>query len=442
MSNTESKQGLGEFTDGELSEELARRRAASIPGGMWEFEEMLEKSQHNEGLSAYQAYVDRRYQEYGDRPRACPKCGKSVGVRAKDRERDLRTMSGEVKLHRHYHYCDDCKAGFYPLDTELGLDPEGELSPKLSSRILDFALHSPFEEAAERWRIHHQTEASENLFRRVTDRAGRRIEEMEIDELQCQLRPEAKSPAEVLVVEMDGSHLPMRGKEVWKEAKLCVVYRDEHHLPKSDEKRGAITKARYSATLQPADEFRLHVDKLLKVERAEEAKTVVWLGDGAPMNWNIADELCPKAVQVLDWAHAIEHAANCAKKLFGETSPWIKTWTDTVAQRLKTGHIDDIIIEIDQCRRASRGEAKKALDDLHRYYTNHRERMRYDRFRSQNLPIGSGVVESAHRHVLQKRMKLAGQHWEPKRAERMARLRAASKTAGLETFYEVIRAAA
>ena len=47
------------------------------------------------------------------------------------------------------------------------------------------------------------------------------------------------------------------------------------------------------------------------------------------------------------------------------------------------------------------------------------------RYRAVGLPCGSGAVESAHRHVLQKRMKLAGQHWIPDRADRLAQLRAA-----------------
>lgn len=281
MNKHNDDRGLGKYTDKELIEEIALRRARAAPMDLWDFETMLEASQSGDGQSTYEAYFESKSEIYGEGPRPCPRCGTGVGVRARHRPRRLRTMNGEVTLKRNYHYCESCKHGFCPLDAELGLEPEGELTPKLSTRLLDFALHSPFEEAAQRWKVHHDVEVSENLLRLVTQRAGKKVEALGIEEMQRRLRAEPKESARTLVVEIDGSHLPMRGKEVWKEAKLCVVYRAENHLPSSEGKRGIISEARYSATLRPVEEFRKHVDNLLKIERAEEAKTVAWLGMGS-----------------------------------------------------------------------------------------------------------------------------------------------------------------
>lgn len=38
-----------------------------------------------------------------------------------------------------------------------------------------------------------------------------------------ELRPASETPADVLVVEADGSQLPIRGAEPWKDAKVAVV---------------------------------------------------------------------------------------------------------------------------------------------------------------------------------------------------------------------------
>jgi hypothetical protein len=76
-----------------------------------------------------------------------------------------------------------------------------------------------------------------------------------------------------------------------------------------------------------------------------------------------------------------------------------------------------------------------------RYYRTNAHRMKYRLYRDDRLPIGSGAVESAHRHVLQTRMKRAGQHWAMRNARRMARLRAAYRTAGALRFYGAIRRA-
>ncbi len=92
-------------------------------------------------------------------------------------------------------------------------------------------------------------------------------------------------------------------------------------------------------------------------------------------------------------------------------------------------------------RRRDKREALKAVDDLIRYYRNNANRMQYRLFREHGYPIGSDAVESAHRHVLQSRMKRAGQHWDIRNARRMAHLRAAYRTGGARHFYGAIQRA-
>ena len=86
-------------------------------------------------------------------------------------------------------------------------------------------------------------------------------------------------------------------------------------------------------------------------------------------------------------------------------------------------------------------EELSALDSLVRYYRNNEKRMRYTEFREAGLPIGSGIVESAHKHVLQARMKQAGQRWSMLRGRRMVQLRALYRTAGPRRFHWAIREA-
>ena len=84
----------------------------------------------------------------------------------------------------------------------------------------------------------------------------------------------------------------------------------------------------------------------------------------------------------------------------------------------------------------------EALNKLVGYYRTNDKRMRYSEFREQQgLPIGSGIVESAHKHVLQVRMKQAGQRWSILRARRMVQLRALYRTAGPRRFHWAIREA-
>ena len=48
----------------------------------------------------------------------------------------------------------------------------------------------------------------------------------------------------------------------------------------------------------------------------------------------------------------------------------------------------------------------------------------YKQALEESLPIGSGLIESGHKHVLQARMKLPGAAWKIENAENMVRARA------------------
>jgi hypothetical protein len=58
-----------------------------------------------------------------------------------------------------------------------------------------------------------------------------------------------------------------------------------------------------------------------------------------------------------------------------------------------------------------------------RYLTNRTAHLDYRGAREKELPIGSGEVESAHRHVIQKRLKLPGAWWSPEHASSMVQMR-------------------
>ena len=169
-------------------------------------------------------------------------------------------------------------------------------------------------------------------------------------------------------------------------------------------------------------------------------KEVLWIGDGAAGFWNIAKRVCPGAHQILDYYHAVQHAADCGKIIFDGDEDLHAIWTSTVKKMLMAPDgIEAVLDDLEGCLFLAESERqRKAINDLRRYYRNHRHRMNYNAYRQSGWPIGSGSIESAHRYVLQKRMKLAGQHWAPKTANDMARMRAAYKTAGPARFHGAI----
>lgn len=402
-----------------------------------EFEVSTELDARRLGSDSMQSFLNERAAAQTTEGQPCPKCGKRCRVRRKWVQRKVQSLHGEHVLKRHYHYCARCKEGWFPLDRELSLPDEGELTPRMEQVVLDLGLHSPFEEAAQRFAVHHGGEISENLVRRVVERVGRRAE-ARVD-LAARLRAEANAPPSTLLVQVDGSMLSTRGADAWREVKVGLVVRDEHLLSKNG--RGLISQARFVARLGNYDAFKKGLTEVLTLERAWECEQLVFLGDGAPWVWAIADEVCHGAVQILDYPHAVGHANEAAQVLFAPGDGCAELFVGTIERMLWEGRIDDIVHELETCAFAARGRSRQALVDLARYYATNASRMRYDRYRALGLPCGSGAIESAHRHVLQKRMKLAGQHWDPRRADRFAQLRAALATCGPAKIYPAIHAA-
>ena len=77
----------------------------------------------------------------------------------------------------------------------------------------------------------------------------------------------------------------------------------------------------------------------------------------------------------------------------------------------------------------------------HRYIRNRPGQFDYPRAIENGLPIGSGAIESAHRHVIQERMKISGAWWKVDNAEKMLALRTLRANGNWDKYWELEKAA-
>lgn len=66
---------------------------------------------------------------------------------------------------------------------------------------------------------------------------------------------------------------------------------------------------------------------------------------------------------------------------------------------------------------------RKAVDECADYLLNHKDMLRYDEYLAQGLPIATGVIEGACRHLVKDRMDITGARWGLQRAEAVLKLR-------------------
>ena len=129
-----------------------------------------------------------------------------------------------------------------------------------------------------------------------------------------------------------------------------------------------------------------------------EAPRQVVLGDGAAWIWNIATELFPQAIQILDRFHAKEHLSKAGKAVHGdsmETQKWIQQRYDELDQGRLAALVQSLHGHADKC--------KEARDCIH-YICNNRRRMRYSKFHRQELCTSSGIVEAGCKVVIGTRL--------------------------------------
>ncbi len=71
---------------------------------------------------------------------------------------------------------------------------------------------------------------------------------------------------------------------------------------------------------------------------------------------------------------------------------------------------------------------KETLQSSVTYFQNHKEKMKYAKNQKDNLPIGSGVTESACKTLVKQRLCNSGMRWKEAGAQAVLSLRALTHT--------------
>lgn len=243
----------------------------------------------------------------------------------------------------------------------------------------------------------------------------------------------ADKKKDTVYVMVDGSMLFTR-EEGWKEIKVGRVFAQKDCVG-VQEKRNEVVKSQYVCHLGNAQEF------LKKFEcYVDDYEKKVCIADGATYIWNWAESHYPKMVQILDYFHAVEKLSDYVKEQIPDAEKR-KQWMDKQEKLLLDNGASTVLKAIGQQQgrtEAAEKQRKAAIS----YYENNLKRMQYKTYRELGYMIGSGPIESAHRDVVQQRLKLSGQRWTIKGAQRIVNLRAYQKSSRWDEVVEIIKMAA
>jgi hypothetical protein len=387
--------------------------------------------------------ADRSDQSGATQPCACGQRARYVGRRAKR----FQSVLGEVKLERAYYYCSGCGQGCCPRDGALGLEG-ASLSPGVQRMVASVGAAVSFEEGSALLRELAGIEVEAKQVERVAEQLGAEIAQQERTPEPLGEQPSAPT----LYLGMDGTGVPMRSTELagrpgkqpdgeakTREVKLCTVWsaesRDEEGWPVRDQGSVSYSAAIESAASRDTDpelsQFTQRVEREAIRRRCREAARLAVIGDGAVWIWNLAQELFPQAIQIVDRFHVQERLSEVAKSLYGEASQRAKPWAQRRYQELDEGRWKNLLVALR--RHAHRCSA--ARHALH-YLQRNRQRMNYPQFRAQGLCTSSGVVEAGCKNVIGTRLKRAGMHWTVRGANAIIALRCCQLSGRFENFWE------
>ena len=272
----------------------------------------------------------------------------------------------------------------------------------------------PFQEAIEEVRHSHQTEVGEATCRRATYRHGRAAEalvKLEVARLEQEGLEEQPGP-EKLLVSADGSFVRLTSGH-WREVKGLAVGEFETIYEEPGAAGQVKTKKlSYFTRSYRVRDFETYALAELARRGFDQAETVVAVNDGAQWLQSFIDYHCPKAVRVLDFAHALGHVAEAGKAVMGENSPDFEPWYERCAHQLKHEPPHRTLGELSLLEpKAKREEQAKVLHGAQAYLGHRLEMIDYPYFQRRGYPIGSGSVESAHKQVVQRRLKGPGMRW-------------------------------
>jgi len=106
------------------------------------------------------------------------------------------------------------------------------------------------------------------------------------------------------------------------------------------------------------------------------------------------------------------------------------------ASAILQGRAQDVAVGLRRAatrKQLSRSE-RKPVDKAANYIDNNRERLQYDRALVHGLPIATGLIEGACRHLVKDRMDITGARWGLGRAEAILELRSLKISGDLSAY--------
>jgi hypothetical protein len=423
-----------------------------------------------------QGHFDQRSAEEPIRERVVGEDGIPRSHRREGCGRRLETRFGEVIVTRR-GYGGRGLRSIFPLDTELNLPPD-KYSHGLRQVLIEEVIRGSFDEAV----AHLERSGGGRMAKRQAEEVAVQLSQ-DFDAFYTQpLAPPqaAWDEKKILVISADGKGIVMHPgglREATRKAAEQYSHKQHTRLSpgeKKNRKRMATVVSVYEVDPYPrtAEQIlepeqrpegrrprpsnkrtwaRVEADMGAVIEQGfEEAvrrdphQRMRWvvLSDGGEdllrQVYAAAKRYKVDITVVQDFVHVLEYLWKAAYALHPEAAEQREGWVMDRAKAVLEGRAQDVAVGLRRAAtRKQLGQSERtAVDKAADYIDHNQQRLQYDQALDQGLPIATGVIEGACRHLVKDRMDITGARWGLERAEAILKLRSLKVSGDLSRYLE------
>ena len=377
--------------------------------------------------------------------------------------RTLKTIFGPIHIER-IGYGRQGAGSIHPLDENMQL-PARSFSYELQKRMVKAAVQGPFRESTERMQDMTGISVPKRSLEEIIQDAAQ-----DFDAFYAERLPESwQQTASILVIAVDCKGIPMvqpgnqqrsviKGQKTGRKKMATVaavftrapwvrtpeqvvesLFRTDPKKvieagqpcpPRPEHKRvwASLVKGKSSVIEQVVQEVQRR--------DPENYKTHVALTDGErALQILVGNKM--KVTLILDLLHVLEKVWKAAHVFHPEGSPDAELYARLMSLRILEGNVSQVIKGLRQTvtKRKLFGAKRKTLLAVADYFHHNRDRMRYDQYLAQGLPIASGSVEGACKNLIKDRMERSGMRWTESMAEAIVKLRALYLSGDFDSYW-------
>lgn len=388
-------------------------------------------------------------------------------------KRNLMTEFGQVVVSRK-GYGSKGVQSLYPLDTKLNL-PEDKYSSELCRLVAEAVADCSFDECAENIR---RNTGGKVPKRQIIEQTVKMSQDFDAF---YKVPKEPEKTLDLLVITVDGKGIVMRQEDLRPATRKAAKKRKcpgSRLAPgeKLNRKRMATVAAVYSLQAQkrtpeqimgpkeaqqpPVRAYNKRVwasiaqdsRKVIKAAFEEaltrdptQSRHWVVVVDGGEQQLHdildVAEIYQVKITLVLDLIHVLEYLWKAAHCFHPVASNQAEEWVKEKALQILNGGAEKVSVDLRwsaHCTQLSQNK-RQPVDKCASYLEKYSPMLDYDEFLSQGLPIASGVIEGACRHLIKDRMDRTGARWRMKSAEAIIRIRSLRSSGDFKAYWEFHR---